>query len=166
MTENQVVEFNEKNVYIGLSKKPYGKTYFANRDFKKGDVVMFGFGKIIDHQTSHISVQIGVNKHYLPKSWTGKYWNHSCDSNTYMNTRKDGFPELIALKPIKRGEEITYSYWMSEFEWIKSADENKVKCQCGEKKCRGKIFSFSHLSKIDQQKLLDSRLCSKYLLKV
>ena len=77
MKENQVKEFNKKNVYIGISKKSYGKTHFANRNFKKDEVIMVGFGKIINHQTPRISIQIDINKHYLPKSWTGRYWNHS-----------------------------------------------------------------------------------------
>ncbi len=166
MTENQSEEFNKKNTYIGISKKSYGKTHFANRNFKKGEIVMVGFGKIIDHQTPHISVQIGVNKHYLPKSWTGRYWNHSCSPNTYMNTMVDGFPKLIVSKSIKCGEEITYSYWMSEFKWIKDADESTVKCKCGSKNCRGKILSFSQLSKADRKKIVTKKLCSRYLLKL
>ena len=164
MKEKQITEFNKKNVYIGVSKKSYGITYFTNRNFRKGEIVMVGFGKIIDHQTSHISVQIGINKHYLPKSWTGRYWNHSCNPNTYIKTRADGFPNLIALKSIKYGEEITYSYWMSELEWTKYAEEIKIKCKCKSKNCRGKILSFSQLSNTDQKKVIDKKNCSKYLL--
>lgn len=164
MTENKVIEFNKKNVYIGLSKKLYGHTHFANKDFKKGEIVTMGFGKILNHQTPRISIQIGINKHYLPKIWTGMYWNHSCDPNTYIRTREDGLPNLVALKSIKRGEEITYSYWMSEFKWIKNADESKIKCRCGSKNCRGKILSFSQLPKVFQKKLIDKKICSKYLL--
>jgi|SRR3989344_4215430 len=164
MTGNQVKEFNKKNTYIGVSKKSYGRTYFAIRDFKKGEVVMVGFGKIIDHQTPHISVQIGINKHYLPNIWTGRFWNHACESNTYMKTKADGFPSLVALKAIKQGEEITYSYWMSELRWTKYADESKIRCKCGSKNCKGKILSFSQLSKIEQGKIIHKKICAKYLM--
>mgnify|MGYP001582859880 CR=1 FL=1 len=93
--------FNRENVNAGLSSKGYGHTYFVKKDFKPGEEVMRGFGKIIDHQTSHISVQVGTKKHYKPEKWTGRYWNHSCDPNTYIKTRSDGFPSLVALKKIK-----------------------------------------------------------------
>ena len=164
MTDNQAKDFSKKNVYIGMSKKPYGKTYFASRNFKKGEIVMIGFGKVINHQTPRISIQIGINKHYLPKNYTGRYWNHSCNPNTYAKTREDGFPNLVALKSIKQGEEITYSYWMSELEWTRNADESRIECKCGSKKCTGKIFSFSQLSKKDQEKIISKRICSKYLI--
>lgn len=164
MRASQAKEFNKKNTYIGVSKKSYGKTHFANKNFKKGEVVMVGFGKIINHQTPRVSIQIDINKHYLPKIWNGRYWNHSCNPNTYIKTRADGFPNLVALKSIKYGEEITYSYWMSELEWTKHADEIKIKCKCGDKNCRGKILSFSQLSKIEQKKIIDKKIYSKYLL--
>jgi hypothetical protein len=166
MTAYQAKELSKKNVFIGVSKKPYGKTYFANRNFSKGEIVMAGFGKVIDHQTPRISVQIGEHKHYLPRKWNGRYWNHSCNSNTYMRTRVDGFPDLVALKAIKRGEEITYSYWMSELMWTKNTDESKIECRCGSKNCQGKIFSFSQLSKTNQEKIIEKGICSKYLMHI
>ena len=158
MTINHAKELSRKNIYIGVSKKIHGKTYFANKNFKRGEVVMVGFGKIIDHQTPHISIEIDIDKHYLPTTWTGRYLNHSCDSNAYMKTREDGFPNLVALKSIKRGQEITYSYWMSELVWTKKAAEGKIRCRCGSKNCIGKIFSFSQLSKIDRKKIINKKL--------
>lgn len=163
MTETQIVLQNEKNVLIDRSSKGYGLTHFTGRNFKKGEVVMLGFGKIIDHQTPHISVQIGVRKHYLPTKWTGKYWNHSCNPNTHVKSRTDGFPNLVALRDIKEGEEISYGYWMTEFTWIKNADELKVSCKCGTKKCKGRILAYSGLHKMEQEILKKKRLCSKYL---
>ena len=164
MVKKEVIFFNQKNVYTGISAKGLGKTYFAKKNFNSGDKVMFGFGKIIDHQTSHISVQIGIKRHYKPTKWTGRYWNHSCNPNTYIKTRPDSFPNLIAFKKIKGGEEITFAYYMSEFQWTKNADENQIKCKCEEKNCRGKILSFSQLSKEEQRKLKSKGICSKYLL--
>lgn len=163
MTEKEVTTFNKKNVYVGSSGKSYGRTYFARRDFKGGEIVMAGFGKVINHQTPHYSVQIREKKHYLPKSWTGRYWNHSCDPNTHMKTREDGFPNLVAMRSIKKGDEINYSYWMSELSWIKNADELKIKCKCKSKNCLGKIFSFSQLSSKKQRSIINKKRCAKYL---
>lgn len=163
MTRDQIISFNKENVDVGKSKKGYGYTHFTKKDFKRGDIIVMGFGRVIDHQTSHISIQIGTNKHYLPEKWAGRYWNHSCHPNTYIKTRTDGFPNLVVLRDIKAGEEITYSYWMSEFSWSKDADENSVKCKCGEKRCKKKILSFSQLSETERLKLIKNRHCAKYL---
>ncbi len=164
MTEKEAISFNKENVYNGISKNGYGWTCFAKKDFKIGDKVVVGFGKVVDHQTPRISIQIGFKKHYKPKKWTGRYWNHSCSPNTYIKTRSDGFLNLVALKNIKKGDEITFLYAMSEFEWIKNADENHINCLCGEPNCKGKILSFSQLSETEQITLRRNKTCSKYLL--
>jgi len=164
MTYKQVASFNRKNVSVGRSPKEYGFTHFAKREFKKGDIITMGFGEVIDHQTPHISIQIGSCAYYLPRKWTGRYWNHSCNPNAYMKTRSDRFPNLVALKKIKKGDEITYAYWMSEYSWSKGADENTVRCKCGEKNCKKSILSFSQLSKGDKLKLIRNKYCARYLM--
>lgn len=98
MNKKAIVFFNKKSVYVGSSKHGYGLTYLAKREFDHGEVVMESTGKIINHQTPHISVQIGENRHFLPSKWTSKYWNHSCEPNTHIKTRSDNFPSLVASK--------------------------------------------------------------------
>lgn len=166
MTKDQIITFNQKNIFIGKSPMGYGFSQFARKDFKKGEEIVKGWGKIIDHQTDKISIQLGMNKHCKPNKWTGRYWNHSCNSNTYVNTRADGFPSLFAAKDIKKGEEITFHYAMTEYEWVTTADEVSVKCSCGSKKCSGRILSFSQLSTKEQKYLKDNKLCSRYLYSV
>ena len=161
MLKEDVINFNKKNVSTGKSPRNYGHTYFAKKDFRPGETVMMGFGKIINHQTSHLSVQIGFHKHFLPTKWTSRYWNHSCNPSCFVKTRDDGFPNLVALKKIKKGEEITFAYWMTEYQWAKNAAENQEKCKCGSKSCKGKILSFSQLSKKD--KIKHKEHISKYL---
>ena len=164
--EAECIAFNIRNVEANLSTKHYGRTYFSKKDFKPGEEIMRGYGRIVDHQTAHKSVQIGPNKHYVPGKWTGAYWNHSCDPNAYMRTRSSGFPSLYALKPIKQGDEITYSYFMSEYTWSKGADENKIVCQCGAKNCKKRIYAFSQLSTKEQEQLRRRRICTTYLLRM
>ncbi len=163
MTKKEVENLNQQNTYSKKSERGYGQAYFAKRDFKQGEVVMCGYGKIIDHQTPHLSVQIDFGRFYLPIKTTGRYWNHSCDPNTFVRTRSDGFPNLIAARKIKKGEEITFAYYMTEFSWSKAADESKIKCRCGSKKCRGKILSFSQLSRSEQNRLAKTNKISDYL---
>lgn len=163
MNKSDVIKFNKNNVYTGLSKNGCGRTYFAKRGFKTGEKLICGYGKIVDHQTPHISVQIKKNKHYLPEKWTGKYWNHSCNPNACVKTRSDGFPDWYAMRDIKEDEELNFPYWKTEYEWSKQADEYRISCKCGHKNCRKKIFSFSQLSKNEQVEEIEKGLCSKYL---
>ncbi len=145
-TLSSVNRHNQKKVSCGKSPKGYGFAYFAIKDIKPGEVVSCGFGRITHHQTSHFSIQVGPNTHIVPFKWTGKYWNHSCNPNCYVKTRENGFPSLVASRPIKKGDEITYAYYMTEMTWSEEAVENKIKCKCRSWRCRGKIFSFLQLS--------------------
>ena len=165
MNQSKIIEFNKKSVFVAKSKNGCGRGYFANRDFKKGEIIFHGFGRVIDHQTEFLSVQIGEKKHFVPSYWTGKFWNHSCNPNAHIKTRSDGFPDWIALRYIKRGEEVNYEYLHTEYSWTKEAIPHLMLCKCNEKKCRGKIYSFSDLTLSEQKKVLNMGHSAKYLSK-
>ncbi len=165
MNKSKIIEFNKKNVFVAESKNGYGRGYFASRNIKKGETIFHGFGRVIDHQTEFLSVQIGEKKHFVPSYWTGKFWNHSCNPNTYIKTRNDSFPNWIALRNIKKGEEVNYEYFHTEYSWTKQAILHLISCKCDQKKCRGKIYSFSDLTPSEQKKVLKSGHISKYLLR-
>lgn len=160
-TRSGIIKYNKTNISCGDSPKGYGKAYFALRNFKPGEIIVKGIGKIIDHQTAHFSAQLGLEHHFVPEKWTGKYMNHSCAPNCKVKSRTDGFPDWVASKPIKKGEEITFGYYMTEFEWSDVAVEKTIWCGCKEKKKNHKIPSFSMLT--HQQKLSFRPKLSKYL---
>jgi len=149
---HSIEAWNQQRVTIGTSPHGYGYAHFARRNFRPGEVVMQGYGRRLDHQTPHCSIQVGPHEHVLPTKWTGRYWNHSCDPNTYCRTR-NGYPELVAQKHIKQGEEITYAYYTSEYTWHQHADEQHLRCRCGARNCAGKIFSFSQITPTKQREL-------------
>ncbi len=68
-----------------------------------------------------------LNFNRLPISW---YFNHSCNGNLGFSATGD----FVALKNIKKGEEITYDYGLAE-----SNPTFKMPCHCGEKQCRAII---------------------------
>lgn len=164
--QKNIDSINSKRVYTKKSKKGYGFSLFALRDFRKNELVVHSFGKVLDHQTNHSSIQIDLNKHILPRKWTGKYWNHSCNPNCYVRSRANGMPSLYAMKNIKKDEEITYSYWMTELKWGKSVNEINEVCLCGEKQCDGHIYAFSELPEKIKQKYIKKGYCSNYLKKI
>jgi len=105
---------------------------FALRDFRKGEVVLKWRPKIL--KKSEADKLPNKEKHYIKKSGKKyflmqapeKFVNHSCGPNTEVKNSCD-----IAIKNIKKGEEITSDY--GEGEAI------SFQCKCGSKNCRGDI---------------------------
>jgi SET domain-containing protein len=115
--------------------KIHGKGVFADRDFQKGEIVLRWHPKelskkeLIDLPKENKKYIITKDKiKYLMQS-PERYVNHSCEPNTTADT--DSFCD-IAIKDIKKGEEITSDYKDDPYHL-------KMKCNCGSKKCRGAI---------------------------
>jgi SET domain-containing protein len=105
---------------------------FAARNFKQGEVVLKWNPQ--EFKETEVEQLSSTQKNFLYKS-SGKsflmqapekYINHSCESNTKAENNSD-----IAIRDIKKGEEITSDY----------ASEVYIpfKCKCGGKNCRGII---------------------------
>ena len=123
-----------KNVIVKKSKI-HGKGVFANKDFKKGKVVLEWNPKRIFTRKEIMRLpaqkriyieRLSGNKYILMEQ-PERYVNHSCEPNTYTKNSSD-----IAKRNIKKGEEILSAY---------SNDEllNKFVCRCKSKKCRGLV---------------------------
>lgn len=114
---------------IVKKSKIQGKGVFANKDFKKGEIVLrWNPKKITKEEAEKLRIK---QKHYLYKERSKyflmqspeKYVNRSCDSNTAPKNMCD-----VATKSIKKGEEITSNYKNINF-----------KCDCGSKDCINRI---------------------------
>lgn len=127
------------------NSKIRGKGVFATRDFKKGETVIILHPKSIISKEDMSSLSEDEQNH-TTYAGSGKYYvmgsperfvNHSCDANTYFKEKKD-----VALRDIKKGEEITTDYSLNGIEdW-------KMECNCGSKKCRRIIYGdFRRLDK-------------------
>lgn len=121
------------NIIVKKSKI-HGKGVFANRDFKKGDIVIkYNLKKLTKKEFDSLSEK---EKHYTSKEGSDyflflspeKYVNHSCDPNTNPINKCD-----VAIKSIKKGEEITTDYSKD------NVPNLNMKCNCGSKDCKGKI---------------------------
>jgi hypothetical protein len=76
-------------------------------------------------------VQIGINEYLVPTDLTdGDYVNHCCDPNAGLS----GDRELVALRIIESGEEISYDYAMTD-----TSNYDQFICLCGSTVCRGTI---------------------------
>ncbi len=94
----------------------YGNGCFATRDIKKGETITFFNGEVItfeetekrivtgdENRTDSFQVDLEMDMDLNEES---RSFNHSCNPNAGFR----GFSEMIALRDINRGEEITYDY--------------------------------------------------------
>ncbi|MCX6799199.1 MAG: SET domain-containing protein [Candidatus Diapherotrites archaeon] len=112
-----------------------GKGVFAARDFKKGETVLrWDTSKELSKEEAENWPE--EEKKYVA-FFGGKYFlefpperfvNHCCEPNTFVKDFYD-----VALRNIKKGEEITSDYGNCPFPGM------NFKCSCGSKKCRGTI---------------------------
>lgn len=114
------------------ASKIQGKGVFAASNFKKGDIVMKWDASIILTENevkkipeSNKKYLIFYKRKYILAQSPEKYLNHSCTPNT-----KEGKLCDIALRNIKKGEELTTDYS------IDAPLHIKMKCHCGSKNCK------------------------------
>jgi D-alanine-D-alanine ligase len=96
------------------------------------------------------SVQIGIGRHI--DSWgtdpsvpgnVFRYLNHSCAANARMRGL-----DLIAVRPIAAGEQVTFDYDSNEWDMI-----SPFPCACGAAHCRGLIRGYRHLDATARKRL-------------
>lgn len=110
-------------------------------------------------------LEIG-DEEYLDLNEISRTYNHSCNPNAFIR----GKNELVALKNIETGEEITYDYSSTM-----NDNEEKIKkpgrflwtckCNCGAKDCRGIIDQFKKLPKKTQNYYVTNKLMPDFMLK-
>jgi SET domain len=115
------------------------RSLFSMKAFKPEEPIV-GFIARATHTTpNYLTVQISDNVHIelLPECL--ECANHSCEPNCFFNTTT---MELMAIKPIKKGDELTFFYPSAEWDMDRSFD-----CLCGNENCIGVIQGAKHLSK-------------------
>lgn len=121
-----------------------GKGIFANEDIGKGEIVCIMKGEKCHaiHKSREDAISsnpdmVGIGKNYwmnpvLPIS----HMNHSCIPNLGVK----GSVLFVALRNIKRGEELTFDYSISEDDELW-----EMVCTCKSKNCRKIIRSIKYL---------------------
>lgn len=122
--------------------KKYGKGIFAIKEIRKGEVIAEFDGPLLDDDfepwttdLQNHAIQCGAAL-WRDSKGLARYVNHSCDPNCGI---KKLF-KIVAMRKIKKGEQITWDYEMTEkSHWW------RLKCRCGSPLCRGKIGSYKNL---------------------
>lgn len=131
-----------KNIYIETSGI-HGKGVRAGERMKKGEIIELIKGKLkfleIKNKKDSLSypnwIGVGKNK-WIDTKEPFKFLNHSCDPNVGIK----GKVNVVAIKNIKEGEEITLDYSITE-----SDELWEMKCECKATNCRGIIRSIQFL---------------------
>ena len=131
-----------KKIYVSTSKIE-GRRIFAGENIAKNERIRAISGAVVrKHPTNRkesslIENWFGIGKDlWIRPSSPFIYLNHSCDPNSVVIGRR----MLIARRSIRKGEEITMDYSLTD------ADPHwRMKCRCGSRNCRRTILPIQRL---------------------
>jgi hypothetical protein len=119
-----------------------GRGVFATAAIAAGSLIMEYTGPLLCYaQTTPqtLALQIGPDLYLGGSGQADDFVNHCCEPNAGIRIRGAAV-ELIALRAIKIGEQITFDYSTTMDE-----DDFEFTCRCGSRQCRGRIRDFKHL---------------------
>ncbi len=146
---------------IKIKKSNNGKGLFAEKLLKRDSIIFHFDGKIDDDtHTNSKSLQIDDNKFLESTVKFDDFLNHSCNPNCYIDWQN---LNLVALRDIQIGEEISFNYNTSEYDLINLVKNCSFKCGCNSKNCIGEIRGFRYLT--EQQKKKIQKFVSPFLKK-
>lgn len=117
---------------------------FALRAYRPGEVIANFSAGTISAEPTYLTVQVGTRKHITLQPEFLQYINHSCDPNVFFDTSS---MELVALKAVEEGEEMTFFYPSTEWKMTQT-----FSCFCGSPVCIGNIKGAAFLSKEAREK--------------
>ncbi len=136
-----------------------GKGLFASESIRKDEIIAIFDGEVYDYDSDWTDdladhcIQFAKGK-FRNSNGIANIANHSCNPNCGI---KNLF-QIVAMRDIEPGEELTWDYDMSENNPLWSMD-----CQCGEKNCRNIIGRHNKLPKATKEKY--ARYISEWLVK-
>jgi hypothetical protein len=150
-----------------VKKSQNGKGIFAQKEFKPEQVIFQFAGKLIscdaDDDTDDITrsntIRYDENWFVSPVGRIGDFLNHSCEPNAKA-VKQDKKLLIVAIKPIKKGEEVVIDYSTV----IASDDIWEMECGCGSDSCRGVVKQFQKLPKKVKEYYISQKIVPKYIL--
>ncbi len=122
---------------------------FVLHSYQPGDRLTTFSAGTISAEPTYLTIQLGTRKHVTFDPEYLQYINHSCDPNVFIDTSA---MEVIALKPLKPGDELSFFYPATEWKMIQ-----RFHCYCGSPFCLGEIKGAAFLSKevLEKYRLTD-----------
>ena len=113
--------------------KKYGRAVFASQTIQKGEVIAGFDGDRFDNEFEswtedlyNHAIQYGKTD-WRDSKGIARWINHSCEPNCGIKR----YFKVVAMRTIKKGEEITWDYEMTE-----KNKHWKMKCRCGSRHWR------------------------------
>lgn len=150
----------EDNIYAKDTGK-YGISLFAKRSFVKDELVFVAFGALTNKVSAYtipISEEFKIDP-LKPEGNLCQFICHSCDPNLGVKERT----MFVAMRDIRKDEEVTIDYAMIGYEYGNELTENERTCKCGSTICRGKLGCYKELP--EEVKLKYKGYISDYLVK-
>lgn len=114
------------------------RSLFSRRDFAAGEIISeFGW-RAMYSAPSYLTVQLSETEHVELFPEYLECINHSCEPNCFFDTSS---LQLVALRPIKVGDELGFFYPSAEWDMDQSFE-----CNCGTKSCVGIIKGAKYLT--------------------
>ncbi len=148
--------------------KGKGKGAFAVCDIKAGEKITEFTGDVVDRKTIHERIlngeeriddplQIGDDE-FMDIDNEAYFFNHSCEPNAGIR----GIADLVAIKDIKTGDEITFDYSTTVGTNINNW---QMQCLCGTPNCRKIIANVSSIPSVQIEKYRKANGLQDYILK-
>jgi len=128
----------QDSVYVKPSPI-HGLGVFARRNFATGERILVREERPVTAEQpldpskgeseQHCDRLEGGRQVYL--GYPERHINHSCDANSFRRVTGEGAGEVVALRPVRRGEEITANYSIDLW------DGRAWRCNCGSQRCLG-----------------------------
>lgn len=146
----------------------FGKGAFAAKDIEKGEIIAIYNGEEVNRAEIHRRIVEGLERAddplqigddlFLDIDNDAYYFNHSCEPNAGLRGQK----ELIAIKNIKKGEEITFDYSTTVG---KNVTDWTMNCACGSANCRKTIGNILTVQKDQIKKYYEAGTLQDYIRK-
>jgi SET domain len=127
-----------------LNTSTHQKSLNATTAIQPGEVISKFYAGITQSYATYLTVQTGVGTHITLQPEFLQYINHSCDPNVFFDTAS---MELICLKPLQPGDELTFFYPSTEWEM-----SQPFVCNCKSSNCLQLINGAAHLDTSTLQK--------------
>ena len=113
------------------------RSLFSRREFSANEIISDFGSRRTYSKPSYLTIQISDSKHIELLPDYLECINHSCDPNCFFDTAKR---QLISLKHIMEGEELTFFYPSTEWDM-----DRAFQCNCGNDNCIGLIQGAKYL---------------------
>lgn len=133
----QIKKIGKKGKGVFAAQKIMNKTKIIHKKYTNKDRIVSGeeINKLSKNDQNHLD-KVGKDRYAVDYSMMSIV-NHSCEPNCYVKYKSMNEKYLVSLRDIKKAEELTYDYAID-------ADPSvnwEMKCFCGAKTCRKKIYS-------------------------